>query len=158
MARLKIWNGTSWEYADIQGPPGPGIAVGGTTGQVLIKNSAVNFDTSWGAVVESGSNANGNWVRYADGTQICTFKRTGSAIATGLIDGFVWTYPATFIAAPVFSVAVETNTTSGVNSARVRCGLRPNASPTVSVTVYSMNETTETVALITSVTATGRWK
>ena len=25
MSRLKVWNGTAWEYADAQGPPGPGL-------------------------------------------------------------------------------------------------------------------------------------
>ena len=30
-----------------QGPPGPGVAVGGTTGQILAKNSATNYDTLW---------------------------------------------------------------------------------------------------------------
>lgn len=31
-----------------QGPPGQGVPVGGTIGQVLIKNSASNYDTYWG--------------------------------------------------------------------------------------------------------------
>jgi hypothetical protein len=30
-----------------QGDPGPGVAVGGTTGQVLVKQSATNYDTGW---------------------------------------------------------------------------------------------------------------
>lgn len=29
------------------GPAGPGVATGGTTGQVLVKNSATNYDTGW---------------------------------------------------------------------------------------------------------------
>ena len=31
------------------GPAGPGIATGGTAGQMLTKNSATNFDTAWSA-------------------------------------------------------------------------------------------------------------
>jgi len=38
------------ELASIQGPQGPtgaGVPTGGTTGQILAKNSATNYDTSW---------------------------------------------------------------------------------------------------------------
>ncbi len=31
----------------ITGPPGPGVATGGTTGQVLTKASATDFDSEW---------------------------------------------------------------------------------------------------------------
>lgn len=48
-----------------------------------------------GAMVERGSNANGAWTRYADGTQICTRLITvGSAGSTD------WSFPASFSAAP----------------------------------------------------------
>jgi hypothetical protein len=30
-----------------QGPPGPGVPAGGTTGQVLVKQSDADFDTAW---------------------------------------------------------------------------------------------------------------
>ncbi|WP_439526172.1 hypothetical protein [Roseovarius mucosus] len=44
-----------------------------------------------GAVIERGSNANGRYVRFADGTQICT----GTLTSGGAADT-VWTYPAAF--------------------------------------------------------------
>ena len=62
-----------------------------------------------GAIIERGSNANGEYVKYADGTLICT-KQTvipktqavttdyGGVFGTAAIG---WTYPATFIAAPL---------------------------------------------------------
>lgn len=37
----------------VQGAVGPGIASGGVSGQVLIKQSASNYDTAWGAVSQS---------------------------------------------------------------------------------------------------------
>jgi len=37
----------------VQGPPGVGIATGGTTGQFLQKNSNTNFDTSWVTITKS---------------------------------------------------------------------------------------------------------
>lgn len=37
---------TAW-LASLEGPAGPGVPVGGTTGQVLAKVSAADFDTEW---------------------------------------------------------------------------------------------------------------
>lgn len=48
-----------------------------------------------GAIIERGSNTNGDYVRFADGTQICTHVLLGSASA-----GVTWTFPAVFSAAP----------------------------------------------------------
>ncbi len=55
-----------------------------------------------GAVIEHGSNANGEYVRFADGTQICTTSKTSSGSATTN-----WIFPATFSSAP--RVSVQTN-------------------------------------------------
>ena len=38
------------------GPQGPGVAIGGTTGQVLIKASNTNYDTTW---VDAGLSTSG---------------------------------------------------------------------------------------------------
>jgi hypothetical protein len=56
-------------------------------------------------VVESGSNANGEYVMFADGTMICNVIKTRSSAsyAAGSITAaseFVWTFPATFISVP----------------------------------------------------------
>ena len=56
-----------------------------------------------GAVIERGSNANGEYVRFADGTQICHFDGTDPSPAT-TADGaifrsnspYTWTFPAGF--------------------------------------------------------------
>lgn len=37
----------------VQGASGPGVASGGTSGQVLIKQSSSDYDTTWGPVVQS---------------------------------------------------------------------------------------------------------
>lgn len=65
-----------------------------------------------GAIIERGSNANGEYVRFADGTQICTF--TGLANPANLTAGSIfksssltWTFPAAFIANPTVSGASE---------------------------------------------------
>lgn len=60
-----------------------------------------------GAVIERGNNANGSYVRFADGTQICWQAATvTTSISTAFLGGFrspstTWTFPAEFSAAPV---------------------------------------------------------
>lgn len=66
-----------------------------------------------GAIIEQGSNANGNYVKYADGTQLCwgALIRTGVAINNpSTTSGCHFensaqtiTFPAVFIAAPSFT-------------------------------------------------------
>ena len=48
-----------------------------------------------GALIERGSNANGEFIRYADGTQICY-----GAISTLTSAAVTWTYPAAFFVTP----------------------------------------------------------
>lgn len=54
-------------------------------------------------ITESGSNANGNYIRFDDGTQLCWHVKTDDiAIATAFLGGFssaniLWTFPANFI-------------------------------------------------------------
>lgn len=63
-----------------------------------------------GAIIEQGSNANGTYVRFADGTQICTQHLLAGSItfagAGTLADPYRslaknWTYPASFVDASV---------------------------------------------------------
>jgi hypothetical protein len=58
------------------GPAGQGVPTGGTTGQVLTKNSATNYDTSWlaptggGNVSNSGTPVNGQLAQWTSATTI----------------------------------------------------------------------------------------
>jgi hypothetical protein len=57
--------------------------------------------TPTGAVIERGSNSNGHYVRFADGTQICSTDITGVDVTTavgGLFSSgaLVWNFPAAF--------------------------------------------------------------
>lgn len=59
-----------------------------------------------GAIIERGSNANGEYIRWADGTQICMHRMTlAHAAATDLIT--TWTFPAPFAAAPFGSASLR---------------------------------------------------
>ena len=83
-----------------------------------------------GAVIERGSNANGEYVRFADGTQICTIQSTFTPAAD-----VVWSYPATFAADPNYLSAsanhydpryylVSTQMTGGGTSATIYRSVR----------------------------------
>lgn len=63
-----------------------------------------------GALMEYGSNANGSYLRLADGTQICMIRETMtySTTATGAIfrdatTAGTWTFPAAFNATPLYA-------------------------------------------------------
>jgi hypothetical protein len=74
--------------------------------------------TPTGAVIETGSNANGRYTRFADGTQICASVAVASgtmSTASGALfiagGAASWTFPAAFAATP--AVAFWTVRTSG---------------------------------------------
>ncbi|MBU2994090.1 DUF2793 domain-containing protein [Octadecabacter sp. B2R22] len=69
-----------------------------------------------GAIVETGSNVNGDYVRFADGSQICTTTLTLDYSGTARLSG-TWTYPISF--------AAEANTTGIVDLS----DLNVNATP-----------------------------
>ncbi|ULB10741.1 hypothetical protein ORIO_12590 [Cereibacter azotoformans] len=57
-----------------------------------------------GKIIERNSNANGEYVRFADGTQICTHSFPGVAVTTSVNSGSLysgsvpdWTFPAAFV-------------------------------------------------------------
>ena len=66
-----------------------------------------------GAIIERGSNANGEYTKFADGTMECwRFWDLGSLslAAGGLSAGYTWTFPAAFVGT---SPAVNINNVSG---------------------------------------------
>lgn len=51
-----------------------------------------------GAVVERGSNANGEYIRFADGTQICRML----VAPMSATEDTIWTFPAVFFSSDMF--------------------------------------------------------
>lgn len=97
-----------------------------------------------GAVIERGANANGEFVRFADGTQICTRALAGSTTAAT-----TWTFPAAFAVAPVVSGAVQ---------ATVLSALCLEAAPGTTSAGFSLRSKTDARRADTvHLTATGRW-
>lgn len=63
-------------------------------------------------VVDSGSNANGNWVQFADGTQICYIVDSSNIVTTNTAAGNIYhsplvslTYPKSFLSPPTISIS-----------------------------------------------------
>ena len=54
-----------------------------------------------GAIMQSGSNANGSYIKYADGTMECRHILRMSSVLTASILGGTWAYPMPFIDASV---------------------------------------------------------
>jgi len=74
-----------------------------------------------GAVIETGTNTNGRYTRFADGTQICTFETFESvtASASGNVRQAVladWSFPQDFVGAPTVIVNVDGTDTWGASS------------------------------------------
>ena len=119
---IKVSDGTTWTTA-LSFDPGTGAASGAavsagpeeSNAQALLRAGdgylkgtildPVAQDANGvptGGVIERGSNANGDYVRFADGTQICTSHDiptggiTNQAGALFQSDHLAWTFPAAF--------------------------------------------------------------
>lgn len=68
-----------------------------------------NIENAINVIVESGSNRNGNWIKFGDGTMICTMKIDFYCDADFTQDGNLWkktigesVFPQEFIDAPYY--------------------------------------------------------
>jgi hypothetical protein len=109
-----------------------------------------------GAVVERGSNANGEYVKFADGTLICTNTSVGSLDAATAVGSLftaatplTWTFPAAF-ATGTLPVVVA------VPQSALRWG-SCDASTTTSVSINNFRATSATGTTNVRAQATGRW-
>lgn len=76
------------------------VQINGTTGITTPRLDALDLELGSRNVVERGSNANGEYVRFADGTQICTIRGlTVDTKALNYVIEKVWTFPASFVSA-----------------------------------------------------------
>jgi len=116
------------------------------TGNVIGTVSRSGAGALTGAIIERGSNANGEYVRFADGTQEC-WKSTHSSSATrsawGSSSGLyqsantAWQYPASFSETPVVTgisydsgaVGLLSATNVGTTNVNLRA-ISPTPSPT----------------------------
>lgn len=106
-----------------------------------------------GAIIERGSNANGEYVRFADGTQICWLRESVAGAPTvgfGSIfrsQTITWTFPAAFASAP--SVSVASNSIGIWVDAQIPSG------SSVGLRLYSA--ASQSGSFTAQCIATGRW-
>jgi len=57
-------------------------------------------------IVESGSNSDGEWTRWADGSQRCSKSLSVGPWSANASASTIWTYPASFSEAPVSGATI----------------------------------------------------
>lgn len=108
-----------------------------------------------GAIIERGSNVNGEYAKFADGTLICTSEiaNTSAAIGTALQGGYRsdiynWTFPTAFISRPTVSSGILDLAFGGVAE-----GQSPTYSRYIYTAVTAQPASDRTIQLV----AIGRW-
>lgn len=119
---------------------------------VRVRTGSGDWGPWTGITPERGSNANGEYVRFADGTQICTGPviSVNVNVATGSIyysAASTWTFPATFAATPL-CFAHASNAGNGVGYC--------NTPSTTQASVRALAATSQTGVTVRAM-AIGRW-
>ncbi len=108
-----------------------------------------------GAIIERGSNANGEYARFADGTQICSLREGSLAVAVTVAAGSMyrdntlggWTFPSAFAAVPIGIFTVASTFMVGLTT----------GATTTSMSRAVLGATTFTGNLPVTNLAIGRW-
>jgi hypothetical protein len=98
------------------------------------------------AIIERESNANGEFVKYADGTMICL-----RYFETSAANPIAWTFPAVFVATPTIQVTAQG---SAAGNARFANYSSPSAS---TVNLNRWTDTGTASGVFFSAIALGRW-
>jgi hypothetical protein len=142
-----------------------GIAEGGTgatsMGAGAVGSVTQSASVPTGAIIETGSNANGTYTKYADGTLDCSFKADGSSQAVTSATGslfqagseLTWTFPAVFIATPVVTGNIARNDATLV----MGLFIRTVATNTVSYRIWSSLSIAAGNVKDVHLIAKGRW-
>lgn len=115
-----------------------------------------------GALVERGENANGSFVRFADGTQICTIRTLQFSVVGSIVAVTNWSFPAAFATPPDFlSVTLSLDAThwSNAGARSSISGVGPQGSQSGSVGRIMLYLSKAETANITNAQglAVGRW-
>ena len=113
-----------------------------------------------GALMETGSNANGRYLRFADGTQIC-WHRASNFTATDVASGVLYqaappvafAFPASFAAPPIVSIIADKQ---GGGSGAL-WGVMSSNQPTAGGIAFTLLSTTSGTQAKAAYIATGRW-
>ena len=113
------------------------------------------------AVPTSGSNANGSWTKFSDGTMICTGQVDYPPTPVNTGGSVIWTYPQAFVGVPAIQHSTVTVLSSGNQSDTgylVANGIYVTpAAETCSIQSHAYTYTISNPVRL-SVLAIGRWK
>ncbi len=92
-----IYNTANLDWDRLQGKPSifPANTLGGHSASYFAKSGDLS------SMITSGSNSNGYWIKFNDGTMICYKHFT--KMPTNTYGNTVWIYPSEFISSPVVS-------------------------------------------------------
>lgn len=114
-----------------------------------------------GTIVQSGSNANGSFLRFSDGTQMCWHTVTLAQVSSASLYK-LWTFPIAFSAAPTVSATLIDNGTYTPGRGSLGAGGVDNPPTTTTVELFQSRDATgsnfgvsDTIDF--SVMAVGRW-
>lgn len=110
-----------------------------------------------GAFIESGSNANGRYTKYADGTLVCT-QSSGVTFANSSNLTFAWTYPVAFSVSP--HVVANTATANLVVTKAITCvGVYSVGTTAASIGIFSLAQFVagDVTGELVHAHAIGRW-
>lgn len=110
-------------------------------------------------IEEVGSNANGEYIRFADGTQICSVAKTLEYVtSTHLGAGGNWTYPASFNSIPKIFVGKNAGSTVAKLFRSAVAGDGTSTFATLRVFATSGDSFISGDTISVSGLAAGRWK
>ena len=109
-----------------------------------------------GAIIQRGSNANGEFVKYADGTMWCFVSTIEATFASTTALEASWTFPASFVSASTVIPSVLTSPLNGRRSFHVRADF--NRITNSRITAHANPDTFSSGDTANfQVTAIGRW-
>ena len=109
-------------------------------------------------IVESGSNADGEWTRWADGTQICTRNTVEPGVDTNQITQSALDYPSVFVVSSQPSATVTAFQPGVLDPALDQFRVAPSDSGWHTVILKFDAVVASTVNITTTLMAIGRWK
>ena len=114
-------------------------------------------------ITESGSNANGSYIKFDDGTMICrvwnfTLDSTGWLVRQGDSLSKIWTFPMQFVDANINVSGSITNTGTAQAWCTSFVGLNPSANNVEVILAHITHTFTQGNSALVSVMAIGRWK
>ena len=109
-----------------------------------------------GAIIESGSNVNGKFTKYANGDLTVRTEIDVPALLSGQMRSFVFTYPVQFVELPYIIVSSGTNFTNSIQPADVSHDIgAANTNTGTRVSIRNPANTSFDFKLV--IVVTGRW-